>query len=316
MTKLKEVDRVEILTLQDNYVDLVSKDDTEVVNRAMPLREGVFRNSIICEHGFSALVDLSAGGESNTLLFDFGFSETGVLHNVEALGLDLGRVDALALSHGHMDHTGGLPALARKINKPGLELVAHPAAFRNPRYVRVTGDFRIILPSLTEESLEAAGVQFTAAEKPYYMLNDRLVFLGRVPRKTSFEQGMPNAFYSDGGEEKWDDLVDDSAVVMHLSGKGLVVLTGCAHSGVVNTVQYARQVTGVDQVHAVMGGFHLSGPDYDPAIQPTIDGLKAFSPDYVIPAHCTGRKAAMAMEAAMPEQFLLNMCGTKMTFAA
>jgi len=127
---------------------------------------------------------------------------------------------------------------------------------------------------------------------------------------------MLKARHEEGGTEKFDPIEDDSAVVAHVKGKGLVVLSGCAHSGIVNTVAYARDVTGVDPVYAVMGGFHLTGPDFEPIIGKTTEALKAVNPRYIVPTHCTGRKAAMHIEREMPDRFLLNMSGTRMIFAS
>ena len=123
-------------------------------------------------------------------------------------------------------------------------------------------------------------------------------------------------YYLGGGQEKQDPFLDDTGVAFHVKGKGLVVLTGCAHSGIVNTVTYARRITGISEVMAIMGGFHLSGADFDQVIAPTVAGLKAMNPLYVIPTHCTGRYAMMHVEKEMPDAFLLNMVGTKLTFAA
>ena len=123
-------------------------------------------------------------------------------------------------------------------------------------------------------------------------------------------------FYDDEGEEKWDPIEDDTAIVANVKGKGLVILSGCAHAGIINTVRYAKEVTGIDQVFVVMGGFHLTGKDFEPVIEPTVEALKDLSPKYVVPTHCTGRKAIMHIEKEMPEEFLLNMSGTKMVFKA
>ena len=95
-----------------------------------------------------------------------------------------------------------------------------------------------------------------------------------------------------------------------------MVLSGCAHSGIINTVEYAREITGIDKVHVIMGGFHLTGPAFEPIIDATVKSIKQIGPDYVIPTHCTGRKAILAIEKAMPSQFLTNMSGTKLTFVA
>jgi len=103
---------------------------------------------------------------------------------------------------------------------------------------------------------------------------------------------------------------------VNIRGKGLVVLSGCAHSGIINSVNYAKTVTGVDKVYAVMGGFHLGGPLFEPIIGRTTEELKKIDPTYVIPCHCTGRNAIMHMEKEMPDQFIFNMSGTKLTFSA
>ena len=312
---LKEVDKVEITTLQDNYIDLVSRDNTEVVFRAMPLKDMEVKNSVLAEHGFSSLVTLTAGDSVRSMIFDFGFSENGAAFNAEALSIDLGGVEAYALSHGHMDHFGGMVNLAKLTGKKA-DLVLHPECFRKPRYVKVTEDFKVAFPSFTREMPKKAGLNVVETVEPYSMLNDALLFLGEIPKKTDFEKGMPNVYYEKDGVETPDDIIEDTAIVANLKGKGLVILSGCAHSGIVNTVNYAKEVTGVNKVHAIMGGFHLTGPDMAPAVAPTIKGLKGFNPDYVIPTHCTGRDSIMKIEAEMPNQFILNMSGTKLTFAA
>jgi 7,8-dihydropterin-6-yl-methyl-4-(beta-D-ribofuranosyl)aminobenzene 5'-phosphate synthase len=120
-------------------------------------------------------------------------------------------------------------------------------------------------------------------------------------------------YYRDGDTEKPDLIDDDSAVVINLKGRGLVIISGCGHAGIINTIEYARKMTGVLKTHAVIGGFHLTGPEFADKIAPTIEAVKNIKPDYVVPTHCTGRNAIAAFEAAMPEQFVLNMSGTKLT---
>ena len=127
---LNAVDRLEILTLQDNYIDVAAMDSTEMVHRAMPLKDGQIKNSILAEHGFSALVSVSAGNVSRSVLFDFGFSEHGAAINADALNVDLSQVEALVLSHGHMDHFGGLLSLFEKVGNKKLDLFLHPTVFQ------------------------------------------------------------------------------------------------------------------------------------------------------------------------------------------
>ena len=313
---INEVDRVEILTLQDNYIDLASGDTTGMLQRAMPLKGLQVRTSILAEHGFSALVSVVTARKSRTILFDFGFSAHGAAFNADALEADLTAVEALALSHGHPDHVGGLEQLVERIGKKGVELVLHPAAFRVSRYLKFQQGLKVHFPPFTREKAEAAGTTVTETIEPYPLLDGSLLFLGEIPRKTEFEKGMPSAHYEEDGQEKWDPIEEDTAVVANVKGKGLVVLSGCAHSGIINTVRYAREVTGIDKVFAVMGGFHLTGPDFADIIKPTTQALKDIDPDYVVPTHCTGRNAVMYIEKEMPDKFLLNMAGTRLTFSA
>jgi 7,8-dihydropterin-6-yl-methyl-4-(beta-D-ribofuranosyl)aminobenzene 5'-phosphate synthase len=312
--QLKEVEKVEILTLQDNFIDIAAHDGTAVVQRAAPEDSSGNRVSILAEHGFSAVVSVTAEGKTRKVLFDFGFSEKGALQNARTLGMDMAGIEAMVLSHGHMDHHGGMLAFIEGFGREGLELVLHPAAFRRSRYLKLSAERRLRLPSPERERLEKAGVRVVPSKAPQPLLGGALLFLGEIPRRTGFEKGMLKARYEEGGVEKFDPIEDDSAVVAHVKGKGLVVLSGCAHSGIVNTVTYAREVTGVDPVFAVMGGFHLTGADFEPIIGRTVEALKAIRPRYIVPTHCTGRKASIHFEREMPEQFLLNMSGTKMVF--
>lgn len=311
---INEVDRVEILTLQDNYIDLVSGDSNEMIQRAMPVKDGEIKNTILAEHGFSAIVTVTSGGETRNLLFDFGLSEFGAAYNAKTLNADLIAVEAMAISHGHPDHTGGLGQLAQMAGNKDVGVVAHPVVFRPHRYVKITEDFKINFPAFTREMIKEMGLALVETKEPYQLLDGSVLFLGEIPRKTDFEMGMPNVYYEENGEEKWDPIEDDTSIVINLKGKGLLILSGCAHSGIINTTRYAMEVTGIDRVHVVMGGFHLTGSHFEPFIEITTELLKEIGPDYVIPTHCTGRNAINHMEREMPDKFLLNMAGTKMTF--
>jgi 7,8-dihydropterin-6-yl-methyl-4-(beta-D-ribofuranosyl)aminobenzene 5'-phosphate synthase len=315
MMKIKEIDKVEVTTLQDNYVDLLMRDNSAVVARAVPLKDMEVKNSLLAEHGFSALVTVSAGDAARSILFDFGFSAHGAAFNARALSLDLTAVEAAALSHGHLDHVGGMAELSDLIGKKGVPLVLHPEAFRSPRYIKFSEEFKVSFPPLTRQKVKDAGFSTVETKEPYGLLDGSIIYLGEIPRTTDYEKGVPNFFYRQDDQEKWDDLADDTAIVMNVRGKGLVVISGCAHAGIVNTVLYARRVTGIDAVLAVMGGFHLSGADMEPIVEKTTEALKQFNPTYVIPTHCTGRYAAGIMEKAMPDRFILNMTGTKLTFS-
>lgn len=312
--QLNPVDKVEVLTLQDNYIDLVAQDNNEVLQRANPLKGNELGNSIRAEHGFSTWIIVTNDGTARHMLFDFGFSEDGAVLNARALNADLSQVEVLVLSHGHLDHLGGLEKLAAAVGKRDLDLVVHPGVFVKPRYRKISQEFHVMVPSLSREKSDKAGLHVVETREPYVLLEGDGIFLGEIPRVTEFEKGAPDMFYQVNGQEQHDPFLDDSGIAFNIKEKGLVVISGCAHSGIVNTVKHAQKVTGVTKVWAVMGGFHLSGADFDAVISPTAAGLKALNPRYLIPTHCTGRDAVMHLEKEMPDAFLLNMAGTKMTF--
>jgi 7,8-dihydropterin-6-yl-methyl-4-(beta-D-ribofuranosyl)aminobenzene 5'-phosphate synthase len=313
-----ESDKIEILTLQDNYIDVTAFDGSETVQRASTLKDMEIKCSILAEHGFSALVTIHAGGNSSSLLFDFGFSEDGAARNAATLGADMRSVKAMVLSHGHSDHTGGIVNLSAELKgkERGVEFVCHPGAFARHRYLKFGEEIRVYFPEFNKDMVMKRGFKLVETKDPYPLLGGHALFLGEIPRTTDFEKGFPIAFREESGKEQPDAIEDDSGVVMNVKGKGLVILTGCAHAGIVNTVRHAVATTGVERICAVIGGFHLSGPFFEPIIERTTAELKAMNPLYVIPTHCTGRKAIMHMEKEMPGQFILNMSGTKLTFTA
>jgi len=313
--KLNAVDRVEILTLQDNWIEITAMDNSDIIQRASTFEDGEIKNSIQAEHGYSALVKTWNGNHSRTLLFDFGYSTGGAAYNAQKLHAPMEDVEAMALSHGHMDHFGGMSGLVPMVGKKGIEFVVHPAAFKYPRYLKFGETTKAYFPRFTRDIVENAGLKLVETREPYPLLDGDVLFLGEVERKTDFEKGFPIAFYEKDGIETWDPIEDDTSIVMNVKGKGLVILSGCAHSGIVNTVTQAKTTTGIDDVHVVMGGFHLAGPLFEPIIARTTEELQKFNPTYIVPCHCTGRNAIMYMEKEMPDQFVLNMSGTKLTFS-
>lgn len=161
------------------------------------------------------------------------------------------------------------------------------------------------------ELVREIGLNIITTKDPYPLLDNDLLFLGEIPRVTDFEKGLSRSYYMDHGEEKRDNIPDDSSIIANVKGKGLVLLSGCAHAGIINTVLHSKKVSGIDQVMTVMGGFHLTRPE---AIEPTVKALKEIDSTYMVPTHCTGRNATLLIEKEMPDKFLINMCGTKMVF--
>jgi len=302
---LREADKVEVTILVDNYTDAFLQS-TEVVKRpALQLNPP---KTLLAEHGFSCLLKVSSGPEEHVVLIDTGITATCFFNNVDVLGVDLRKVESAVLSHGHLDHFGALVEFL-KVAKKGIPLVLHPDAFleralNTPDSGRLT-DF----PVLDKAALKETGTVLREAREASMLASDLVLVSGEVERVTDFEKGFPWSEAKIDGQWVVDPFRDDQGVAVKLKGKGLVVIGGCSHAGIINTVKHAQKVTRTDQVHAVLGGFHLTGPIFEPIIEPTIAEMKKIGPDFVIPMHCTGWKAINQFAHEMPEQFILNGVG-------
>lgn len=308
---LKTVDRIEITTLMDNYIDLLLPS-TDIIVRPPLAKEGkINADTLLAEHGLSLLVTVYQGEDKHTILFDTGYTKVGVLHNMEQLGVNVDEIEAIVLSHGHMDHTGTLYGILDKISRT-IPLVLHPGIFQHPRYTRRPDGAKSIWPrTVVKSDLEGKNVDIIESETPVCLADDMIMVTGEVERTTPFEKGMPNALMEQNGELVHDPIIDDQSIAMKLKGKGLVVVSGCAHAGIVNTLMFAQKTTGEQKVHAVLGGFHLSGPFFEKFHDPTVDAFKKIDPDVLMPMHCTGWKAIQRFQKEFPESFVLNSVGSK-----
>jgi len=310
---LKDVERIEILTVIDNYVDLLL-EGSDIVTRP-PLAKGreISSDTLLAEHGLSLMVTVHVGGKKHTILFDTGYSQIGVPHNLEQLEVDLKEIEAVVLSHGHMDHTGALYAVLKKISRP-VPLVFHPDVLLHPRYLGLEDGQKLLFPqTLVKKDLDDQRTEILESKTPVPLADDTILVTGEIERITSFEKGLPNALVEIDGKIKKDPISDDQSLVINLKGKGLVVISGCSHAGIINTVLYAKKITGVDKIHAVLGGFHLAGPFFEQIIKDTIVELKKMSPEIIVPMHCTGWKAIQQFSQEFPSSFLLNSVGSKFT---
>jgi len=312
---LKAADRVEILTLIDNYIDLLLPPTDIVTRPPLANKGGILADTLLAEHGLSLLITVYQGEAKHTILLDTGYTKVGVPHNMERLGINAGDIEAIVISHGHMDHTGSLYAILDKL--PGrIPLVLHPGAFVHPRYTRAPdGAMRLWPQTLVQDDLEQQNVEIVASKTPTLIAADMIMVTGEVERTTAFEKGMPNALLEKDGEFVQDPIKDDQALVINLAGKGLVVISGCAHAGIVNTVEYAKKLTGEETIHAVLGGFHLTGPFFEKIHEATIEGLKQMEPEVVMPMHCTGWRAIQKFQKEFASNFVLNSVGSKLTLS-
>jgi 7,8-dihydropterin-6-yl-methyl-4-(beta-D-ribofuranosyl)aminobenzene 5'-phosphate synthase len=315
---LEPVDSVVITTLMDNVTDVFMPDQGPArrpgpggVPRPAPLMAaGQVPDALVAEHGFSALVTVSRAGREHRLLFDAGTSPDGVAENMRRLGVDPASIEAIVCSHGHFDHTTGIDGLARVLGRASLPVLIHPHFWRQRR-VLLPGRDPLDLPATSRRGLTEAGFEIIEEQQPSFLLDGSVLITGEVPRVTGYEPGFPPQQALLGGRWEPDPLVlDDQALIVSVAGKGLVVLTGCGHAGVVNIARYARALTGGQPLHALLGGFHLNGPVFEPLIPRVLDDLAALSPGYLVPAHCTGWRAQHAMAARFPQAYVPNSVGT------
>ncbi len=307
------VDSIEITILADNLFDglLVSEGPAKrppfgphLLNVPTPFMEGglVFDQPVV-QHGFGALVVARKDGREHRVLFDTGATPSGLVENMSRIDLLPGDIEAIVLSHGHFDHTTGMDGLAQALGQTSLPVLIHPE-FWNRRRLAFPGREPFEIPTTSKRALEGAGFEIVEGVRPSFLLDGSLLVTGEVDRTTPFERGMPGQQAFKGGEWVPDPLIlDDQALLVNVRDKGLVILTGCGHSGIVNVVRYARKITGISEVYAVVGGFHLGGPAFEPIVPETVEALAAFDPVVLVPTHCTGFRAIHALAQKMPEAF-------------
>ena len=346
---LSPIDSIEITLLTDNYTDRLLPS-LYPANRPPMIKDDQFLPypPPIAEHGFSCLISATCKGEKNhqkdvdthnqnIVLFDCGTSENGVLHNADILKINFKSIHYIVLSHGHFDHFTGLLSVLERINKP-IKMICHPDAFLKRWIVFSDGRDKAKLPFLNREKLRNRKVNLFLKKCPSLLSEKKitdyqrqsanesenpspeLLVTGQIPRHTTFERGFPFQYKEDpiSGNLVPDPLVnDDQAIVANIRDKGLVIISGCAHAGIINTINYAKILTGVDKVFAVVGGFHLTGGGvYEDAIESTLRELKKINPDYLVPCHCTGWKATNRIIQELPEKFLQPTICTTFTFEA
>jgi 7,8-dihydropterin-6-yl-methyl-4-(beta-D-ribofuranosyl)aminobenzene 5'-phosphate synthase len=312
---LKEVDSVEITTVMDNYVDVFLDKSSLVARPPLAIDGDIPVDDLVAEHGLSLLITVKRGQDSHCILFDCGHTRIGVPHNLRILDIDLQHIEAIVLSHGHVDHTGALYAVAESLGRP-IPIIVHPDALLHPRFFGLEDGTRLKFPqTMVKEEINRTGLNIVESKSPSLLADDMIAVTGEVERKTSFEKGLPNATIERDGELEPDPILDDQALVVRLREKGLVIIAGCSHAGIINTVFYARRITGTDKIHAVLGGFHLQGPAFEPVINDTFEEFKKMNPEVIVPMHCTGWNTIHRFSEEFPSSFILNSVGSRITLS-
>jgi len=261
---------------------------------------------LIGEWGFSAFIE----ADEINILFDTGVGH-GVIHNAERLGVDLTTTDKMVLSHSHFDHTEGLPAALRRINKKEIEVFAAPDLWEGQKFSndgRVVPWLYIGIP-YTRPFLENWGARFTLTSGPV-KISDRVMTSGEIPIVTDFEKvGEDYLLTKVDGKIIKDNFSDDRFLLIK-TDKGLVVVLGCAHRCLINSLLHAKNVGGDDRIHTVIGGCHLVDASEE-RIMKTVAALKELDVQRVGVSHCTGLRAGAIMAHELGDRFFFNMVGTR-----
>ncbi|MCK9377969.1 MAG: MBL fold metallo-hydrolase [Syntrophobacterales bacterium] len=293
---------VEILV--DNFFDVFEPSRPGIVERVVP---GRLKKPLLAAHGLAYLITLNQQGKLTRILMDAANSPLPLFNNLEALEHGLDEIDAVVVSHGHPDHYGGLYEFLGKRSGGPLPVYLHRDVFL-PK-VLVTPRGRIGPWVLNLDQLTAANVKSCENEGPQLVM-DQVLLTGTVEATTDYEKPLPSFRRKVNGQDEQDLFPDEQALVAVVEGRGLVVIGGCSHPGIVNMVKYAQKLTGVQKVSLVLGGFHLT-PGGDELIKHTIQGLKDLNPELIMAGHCTGFRALTKLAAAFPDNFMVSCVGTK-----
>jgi 7,8-dihydropterin-6-yl-methyl-4-(beta-D-ribofuranosyl)aminobenzene 5'-phosphate synthase len=309
--KMSEVDKLIVTVITDNYYDSL-RPDTAISKQFRTAPNA----SMHAEHGLSFFVESISGGASKGFMFDYGVDARGIINNMELLDIDLGKANALGLSHGHFDHWGGLVGVLKQNRSKiagGTPLYLGSEAFAHRYSGRFSMENPTYLGQLDREAIDSLGVvRIVEVEEPEEVIPG-VYLTGNIERTTSYERIPPSLLIKRGDKLEGELLEGEQAVMCNIKGKGLVIISGCAHRGIVNAVRHAQKVTGIDKVYAVIGGFHLVNARPG-IIEKTVADIRKIAPEYIVPTHCTGFEAMMVFAKEMPAQFILNTAGTQYTF--
>jgi len=262
------------------------------------------------EFGLSLLVEAERQGAELRLLVDTGLTSKPLLHNMKLLDVDPSKIEYIFLTHCHYDHTGGLGGVTEKTRK-GVEIVAHPEIFRRCYIIRENMRYIGVPERSSRSTVEANGGSWLLSREPFAFIPG-VMTTGEVERVTSYEP-LENVHIEVDGEMVQDPELDDVSLIVNVAGRGLVIISGCSHAGIVNIMKQARRITGVEKIIGVIGGFHLRVANEE-QLSKTVDELGVA--ETVCAGHCTGFEAMKRISDRMGERFTLLQCGTVIEFAA
>ncbi|MDY6965249.1 MAG: MBL fold metallo-hydrolase [Halobacteriota archaeon] len=253
---------------------------------------------LLAEYGLSILVE----ADERKILFDTGQKKSAV-NNAAILGIDLSDIEKIVLSHGHFDHTGGLKSVLEKTGE--IEIIAHPDIFQK-KYAKFGKKKTYIGIPDSREELEESGANFKLTKEPT-KIGD-ITATGEVDQKNDFEKIDKNLYVQEGDDLRSDELLDDQALAIK-TDKGLFIVLGCAHRGMINNIEQAKNITGEDRVYGVIGGTHLIAAD-KVQMDETVKALKKYDIQKIGVSHCTGPKASSRLADEFGEKFFYNNAGS------
>lgn len=267
------------------------------------LTENSAGGNCLAEWGLSMLVE----ADGQKILFDTG-SGVAAVHNAQILRVDLSAVDRIVLSHGHFDHTGGLLGVIRRAGPK--EIIAHPDVWARKCGRMEGGPERYVGIPFLREALEMAGASFNLSKEPV-KLSANIMTTGEIPMVNDYEIVEKYLLVKEDGELKQDSIVDDLALIIDAEF-GLVVILGCAHHGIVNTLKHAQKLTGKEQIYAAIGGTHLVHASKE-RLEKTAAALKEMGVQWLGASHCTGFASSAYLLQEFGDRFFLNNAGTRLT---
>jgi 7,8-dihydropterin-6-yl-methyl-4-(beta-D-ribofuranosyl)aminobenzene 5'-phosphate synthase len=309
LINVPESEKIVVTVITDNLADIL-RPNYKFAKRHLP--PSALDRVLHAEHGLAYQIETVVNGESHCCLFDFGVDPQGVMRNMKLLNIDFAKVEALGLSHDHFDHQAAFIEILKTKKgefRKGVPLYVGEQFFTGTYFKMPDGNI-VSLLALKREDIEGLGfVKIVEIKGPTPIIPGAYL-PGKIEQVTDYEKIAPVFVAKKGNEYVQEYFPGEQAVILNAKGKGLVVLSGCAHRGIVNTVKHAQKMTGIEKVYAVMGGFHLSGAKPE-LIQKSVADIKAINPEYIVPTHCTGFEAISAFAKEMPDQFILNTAGTK-----
>ncbi|MFX1264572.1 MAG: MBL fold metallo-hydrolase [Promethearchaeota archaeon] len=318
MQGLRILDRLEVIAVVDNTIAVWTdpeRDDVHRFSKWVDEDKADEDKMVVAGGGLCLLLRATEGNETRTILYDTAESDFSLANNVAALGLDLSEVDEIVMSHGHGDHFGGLIWALKEIGGKETPVYTHPQTFLRRGWLvkKPEGDeIRELPPIASEDEIEHAGGKVVSSDQPVLLANNMLLRTGEVPRKTEYEKGLPPQMVLEDGKWANEPLVrDDLSLVARVKERGIVVISGCSHAGIINIVREGQRLTGEVQVHGIIGGLHLALGTSEEAMVKTIEEIETIRPKLLVPCHCTGWRARHKMSRLLPESYVEGSTGHK-----